>query len=323
MLSASLENQHIETKQCEGDADVEIVQTALEESQKGLLTIVTQDVDILVLMVAHALPDKPVLLMKPPIGKVKRKVFSSLALQQQHQDLKEFILLVHGFSGCDSTSAIYGKGKKQLLKIFEANASLMECVRVFNSTDATPNEIEKAGERIFLFLYGTTNFNITLDNLRYILFQKSLKKIAPKLESLPPTSASGAQHSFRTYYQVQVWYGNKELVPEQWVLRNDVLQHVKTTLEPAPDSILQLISCACKGNCSTQQCTSVKSGVKCSAICKMCEDTTCENHNYEDSPVSRNDEDILDMQFHQADDSSDNECVYDLNIPAIFDHDSY
>ena len=37
MLAASLENQHIGIKQCEGDADVVIVHTALGESQKGFL----------------------------------------------------------------------------------------------------------------------------------------------------------------------------------------------------------------------------------------------------------------------------------------------
>ena len=81
MLAAALENQHIEIKQCEDDADVVIVQTALEMFQKGYPTIVTQDVAILVLMIAHALPDKPVLLMKPSIRKVKKKIFSSSALQ--------------------------------------------------------------------------------------------------------------------------------------------------------------------------------------------------------------------------------------------------
>ena len=42
----------------------------------------------------------------------------------------------------------------------------MECVRVFNSTVSTVNEIEKDEERLFLFLYGETNNNISLDNLR-------------------------------------------------------------------------------------------------------------------------------------------------------------
>ena len=200
MLAAALENQHIEINQCEGDTDVVTVQTVLEMSQKGYPTIVTQDVDILVLMIAHALPDKPVLLMKPPIVKVKKKIFLSSALQQQHQNFRKFILLVHGFSECDFTNAVYGKGEKQLLKTFEANAPLMEHVRVFNSTDSTANEIEKARQRLFLFLYGATNYNISLDNIRYILLRKSLKKIIFNLESLPPTSVSGAKHSSSTYY---------------------------------------------------------------------------------------------------------------------------
>ena len=73
MLTAALENQHIEIKQGEGDADVVIVQTALEKSQKDYLTIVIQVFDILMLMIAHALSDKPVLLMKPLIRKVRKK----------------------------------------------------------------------------------------------------------------------------------------------------------------------------------------------------------------------------------------------------------
>ena len=92
MLAAALENQHIEIKQYESDADVVTVQTALKKSQKYYPTIVTQDVNILVLMIAHALPDKPFLLMKPLTEKVKKKVFSSSALQQWHQNLSEFIL---------------------------------------------------------------------------------------------------------------------------------------------------------------------------------------------------------------------------------------
>ena len=86
MLAAEFENQHIEIKQCESDTDAVIVQTVLQKSQKGYPTIVTQDVDILVLMIAYALPEKFVLLMKPPIVKMKKKVFSSSALQQQHQN---------------------------------------------------------------------------------------------------------------------------------------------------------------------------------------------------------------------------------------------
>ena len=68
---------------------------------------------------------------------------------------------MHGFSGCGFTNAIYSKRKKQLLKIFKANASELEYIRDFNFTDSTANEIEKAGERFFLFLHEATNYSIS------------------------------------------------------------------------------------------------------------------------------------------------------------------
>ena len=61
------------------------------------------------------------------------------------------------------------------MKIFEAKAPLMEYVKVFNSTDSTANEIEKVEERLYLFLYGTINYSISLRDILYILFRKSLK----------------------------------------------------------------------------------------------------------------------------------------------------
>ena len=124
-----------------------------------------------------------------------------------HSDERKYICYKNGtksfnflYAGTITTSTIYGKGKKQLLKVFEANASLMEHVRVFNSSDSTANEIEKARESLFLFLQVATNYNISLEIIQYFFFQKSFKKISSKLESFPPTSVSGAQHSFRTYY---------------------------------------------------------------------------------------------------------------------------
>ena len=47
ILAAALKNQHIEIKQCKSDADVVIIKTSLEKSQKSNPTIVIQDVDVL------------------------------------------------------------------------------------------------------------------------------------------------------------------------------------------------------------------------------------------------------------------------------------
>lgn len=150
----------------------------------------------------------------------------------------------------------------------------------------------QAGETIFLLLYGSNDRTQTLDALRYIMFQKSLRKSTAKLESLPPTSASAAQHSYRTYYQVQLWMGNK-LNSENWgwTRQNGILQATRTTLEPAPEAILKLVFCSCKGSCSTSQCTCMKSGVKCSPLCKVCEGGACLNMETEEDAATIHTED--------------------------------
>ena len=48
-----------------------------------------------------------------------------------------------------------------------------------------------------------------------------------------------------------------------------------------------------------------------SAICKVCEGTTYQNHNYEDSSLFGNDEDTHIMHHHQVKDNTDSDCEYD------------
>jgi hypothetical protein len=287
MLTKTLCDAQIEVKQSTGDADRLIVISALERSNSA---IITQDTDILVLLTALAPAEQEYLLVKPKLGRTPQKVFSSNYLQQQHHDVKSYILFVHAFSGCDTTSAVYGKGKKQILKLIENERELSNWVKIFYKLDATHNEIKIAGESIFLSLYGSKAGQDTLDSLRFKLFQKSLKKSVIKLESLPPTSDSAALHAFRTYYQVQLWSGNK-LKPEEWgwTRTNDILLPLKTNLEPAPEHILKLVSCCCKGECSTAKCSCFKSGIKCSSVCKYCEGAICTNSSEETKKVNEED----------------------------------
>ena len=130
MLAAALENQHIEINLCEGDADVVIVQTALKMSQNGYRTIVTQG--YFSVNDHSCFARQTCSSIEATNGKSEKEDIFIHSFAAAAPKLREFILLVHGFSGYDSTSAIYVKGKKQLLKTFEANAPLIEHVRVFS-----------------------------------------------------------------------------------------------------------------------------------------------------------------------------------------------
>ena len=58
MLTLVLQSNGIEVQQAVGDADVLIVRTAVEKSAHFLPTIVTQDIDVLIIMIALASPER-------------------------------------------------------------------------------------------------------------------------------------------------------------------------------------------------------------------------------------------------------------------------
>lgn len=60
--------------------------------------------------------------------------------------MKIYILLAYVFSGCDTTSVIYGKGKKLLMKSIANDSVLKKSVNTFKRMNARTNEVKKAGE---------------------------------------------------------------------------------------------------------------------------------------------------------------------------------
>lgn len=106
------------------------------------------------------------------------------------------------------------------------------------------------------------------------------------------TQDAATYHIFRTYHQVQTWMGRQKYPLEWgWIRDSKGLLPIKTTRDPAPQSILTYISCQCKIGC-TKACGCRKAGLKCSIICKNCHGQTCDNtadiiidDNEEDDPT--------------------------------------
>ena len=99
--------------------------------------------------------------------------------------------------GCDTTSRLFGIGKGTILKKFKANVELQKAAEVFDSTLSTPSQIESAGERVLVVMYGGKK-NESMSSLRH---RKYCEKLASSLASvdpkgLPPTSAAGKYHSY-------------------------------------------------------------------------------------------------------------------------------
>ena len=52
---------------------------------------------------------------------------------------------------------------------------------------------------------------------------------------------------------------------------------VRTDLLPAPEELLQIITCNCQTDCSSMRCTYEKHNVKCSPACGNCRGSGCIN----------------------------------------------
>ncbi|GBM52384.1 hypothetical protein AVEN_100966-1 [Araneus ventricosus] len=116
--------------------------------------------------------------------------------------MRDNILFLQAFSGCDTTSALFRQGKKKFINILKST-ELQKVVNIFRDENACPDDIDEAGQKVFIALRGEKNSK----ELRFKLFQKSLVKNDFNLASLPPTTAAAREHSLRAYLQVQLCSG--------------------------------------------------------------------------------------------------------------------
>lgn len=119
----------------------------------------------------------------------------------------------------------------------------------------------------------------SLNKHRFDVFRKTVassKKLV-QLSRLPPSIDAAKEHFYRVYLQIQSWRGNK-LDPRDWGWEehNGKLTPVLTKKSPAPDTLLNLISCACTKTCE-HNCSCRKAGMRCSTICKHCQGGSCLN----------------------------------------------
>ncbi|KAJ8881698.1 hypothetical protein PR048_018184 [Dryococelus australis] len=140
LLSHYFETAGIEVCNSEGDADTLIVKRALELASVGNnATVVASDTDIVVMLLIRVTDDMELRVLSP----------------EKIQESKDSVLFCHAITGCETTSAFFGK--------------------VFNSPESTKEEVCAAGEKFVIALYGGINVN-SLDELKVIQYTRSIAK---------------------------------------------------------------------------------------------------------------------------------------------------
>jgi len=113
------------------------------------------------------------------VHKEKLDAFKQLAAFMQSADECQFlltdllmrtsVLFCHAFTGCDTTSAFFGKGKKQAWTKLKTSKTFWDLVKMFSKPKAPIAAIERVGQAFAIARYDDhQNRCNTLDKLRIV-----------------------------------------------------------------------------------------------------------------------------------------------------------
>ena len=187
----------------------------------------------------------------------------------------------HALTGCDSTSALSGIGKKKAWKVLIKKNQIQVDLSRLGESSSLQDPVKEIAESFICSIYASGKSFVNADEARYFLFcQKSLKS-----EDLPPTSECLCHHIERANFQAFVW--NKSLVSLQnvpspegngWKLDNNKLIPVLMTRPPAPSGINELITCCCTTSECKRNCSCKMNNLACTEACLcMADDEGCCN----------------------------------------------
>jgi len=128
--------------------------------------------------------------LRPGKGVVPKKLYVISELTASTEALKPSIMFAHAFTGCDSTSATYNRGKVRFWNMPKQSESLQAVGQIFNNARAT-RDIFKAGCTAFYIWFGAVPEEEKLKDLRYNMFKRAVSKNASDLRTLCPSEGAG------------------------------------------------------------------------------------------------------------------------------------
>ena len=144
LLNDNLERAGCITYHATGDADVLIVQVAVESAKTNDTIIVGDDTDLLVLLLHHVdlTSHRVIFAPEPKTNSMKNKILDiHVAKVILGLEVCSSILFVHAVLGCDTTSRVFGLGKGLALKNIQSNHLFREQAHVFNQTGKVDKNI--------------------------------------------------------------------------------------------------------------------------------------------------------------------------------------
>ena len=161
-ISMDFQSNKFTVKQHTGDADTLIISTALlmEDEKKQPVVVVANDTDILVMLVCLSRSNGNIQLLHShnPI-----QLKNTQEIRCVNASVSDHLLFLHSMTGCDTTSALYMKGKTKALDVMKSQSSSQ--IYVFTSQRSAHDDVAQHGEDFLLQLYDGGNAK-TVDQKR-------------------------------------------------------------------------------------------------------------------------------------------------------------
>ncbi len=269
------------------EADTRLILHALHASKTGSQAVIVtaEDTDVMIICLAFSRNIQCGLYQK--CGTKNRTRFIDITKLSNFlgSDISEALIGLHAFTGCDTVSAFAGHGKLKALKLLKKNKDYMEIFSKLGESWELSVELSKKVEKFTCHLYSTTTSTPEV-NTRYQLF--CAKQGEVESSQLPPCRDCLHMHVLRANYQASIWRRSLQTYPDipnpvgfGWTTDVDTGNLIIKWMSspPAPDTVLELLSCKCQRSCVLPSCPCLNNGLECTNMCKL---QTCSNQKKED-----------------------------------------
>ena len=282
----------VELESSHEEADTRLLLHALHAAESGYKSVIITADDTDVLVLCLGLSNNIPCPIYQKCGTKNRIRYLDIT-KLRHAlggDTCEALIGMHAFTGCDTVSAFAGRGKLTTLKKMVSDETYQQAFNSLGTSWEVSQELFQQIQAITCRMYLSSTNTTEVNKLRYQLFCAKRGEI--ESSQLPPCEDCLFMHTLRANYQAAIWrrsLQNKPIVPEciglGWTIDEDGKLSVDWMRgSPAPDAVLQMLSCKCVRSCKLPDCTCLSNGLKCTDMCRL---HTCTNQaREEDSEVT-------------------------------------
>ena len=277
------------------EADGRLILHALDADKTyPVVTISANDTDVFILCLAFASYFSS-LMLKSGTTKVEiidvKCIASSLGFE-----VCRALVSMHAFTGCDTVSAFSGRGKLSALKLIKNDENMCETMKLLGEDWTLGEELFGRLNRFTCSLYATHTKCTSVNELRYEQFR--LKKGKIHSAQIPPCEDCLLEHAKRANYQAAIWKKSsmaKPLIPNPdgngWQVNDGVIKVKWMSGAPAPDAILDFLSCNCKNACKSTKCSCMMNSLRCTPMCRLQTCTNMATNHLRETPDRESDSD--------------------------------